>query len=153
MRDFRPGRDFEGAIGGGPAVAGDVEQHATLYAEALPYFAKAYELEPESRAAVYGYVNALLLVGVSLLARPIARDREQARSFVLGAEPEQLEQQAPAGRRGQPFAVEGDKTLLRHRGNFAGVGTRAPALFIRAKIDAFGQTQIHQQVFARCFVV
>ncbi len=44
-------------------AAGDVEQHATLYAEALPYFAKAYELEPESRAAVYGYVNALLLVG------------------------------------------------------------------------------------------
>ena len=41
-------------------------------------------------------VNALLLVGVSLLVRPIARDREQARSFVLGAEPEQLEQQAPA---------------------------------------------------------
>jgi predicted Zn-dependent protease len=44
-------------------AAGEVEQHATLYAEALPYFAKAYELEPESRAAVYGYVNALLLVG------------------------------------------------------------------------------------------
>ena len=41
-------------------------------------------------------VNALLLVGVSLLARPIARDREQASSFVLGAEPERPEQQAPA---------------------------------------------------------
>jgi Na+/proline symporter/CheY-like chemotaxis protein len=41
-------------------------------------------------------VNAALLVGVSLWARPIARDREQASSFVLGAEPEQPEQQAPA---------------------------------------------------------
>ncbi|MDP2333366.1 MAG: ATP-binding protein [Reyranella sp.] len=41
-------------------------------------------------------VNAALLIGVSLWARPIARDREQASSFVLGAEPEQPEQQAPA---------------------------------------------------------
>lgn len=41
-------------------------------------------------------VNAALLIGVSLLARPIARDREQASSFVLGAEPEQPEQQPPA---------------------------------------------------------
>ena len=41
-------------------------------------------------------VNAALLIGVSLLARPIARDREQAGAFVLGAEPEQPEQQAPA---------------------------------------------------------
>ncbi len=41
-------------------------------------------------------VNTLLLVGVSLLARPIARDVEQAGSFVLGAEPEQPERQAPA---------------------------------------------------------
>lgn len=41
-------------------------------------------------------VNTALLIGVSLLARPIARDREQAGSFVLGAEPEQPEQQAPA---------------------------------------------------------
>ena len=41
-------------------------------------------------------VNALLLVGVSLLARPIGRDLEQAGAFVLGAEPEQPEPQAPA---------------------------------------------------------
>ncbi|MDP1837923.1 MAG: PAS-domain containing protein, partial [Reyranella sp.] len=41
-------------------------------------------------------VNAALLIGVSLWARPIARDREQASSFVLGAEPEQPEEQAPA---------------------------------------------------------
>lgn len=44
-------------------AAGQIDQHATLFAAALPNFAKAYELEPESRAAVYGYVNALLLVG------------------------------------------------------------------------------------------
>ena len=44
-------------------AAGELEQHATLFADALPYFAKAYEMQPESRAAVYGYVNALLLVG------------------------------------------------------------------------------------------
>jgi len=43
-------------------ASGQVEQHATLFSRALPYFAKAYELEPEKRAAVYGYVNALLLV-------------------------------------------------------------------------------------------
>ena len=41
-------------------------------------------------------VNAVLLVGVSLLVRPIARDREQASSFVLGAEPEPMVRQAPA---------------------------------------------------------
>ena len=43
-------------------AAGQVEQRANLFAAALPYFATAYKLEPESRAAVYGYVNALLLV-------------------------------------------------------------------------------------------
>lgn len=43
-------------------AAGLLEQRANLFAAALPYFAKAHELEPESRAAVYGYVNALLLV-------------------------------------------------------------------------------------------
>ena len=38
-------------------------------------------------------VNTALLVGVSLLVRPVGRDREQADAFVLGAEP------APAARR------------------------------------------------------
>ncbi len=55
-------------------ASGRVEQHATLYAAALPYFAKAYELRPESRAAVYGYVNALLLV-----------DRAQEAKELLGS--------------------------------------------------------------------
>ena len=43
-------------------AAGHIEQRANHFAAALPYFEKAYELEPESRAAVYGYINALLLV-------------------------------------------------------------------------------------------
>ena len=55
-------------------AAGRVEQRATLFAAALPYFAKAYQLEPESRAAVYGYVSALLLV-----------DRAQEAKDLLGS--------------------------------------------------------------------
>ncbi len=55
------------------------------------------ELDPVGQGFVVCIaVNTLLLVGVSLLARPIGRDLEQASSFVLGAEPEQTEQQAPA---------------------------------------------------------
>ena len=55
-------------------AAGQVEQRAHLFADALPYFATAYQLEPESRAAVYGYVNALLLV-----------DRAQEAKDLLGS--------------------------------------------------------------------
>ena len=55
-------------------AAGHVEQRANLFADALPYFATAYQLEPESRAAVYGYVNALLLV-----------DRAQEAKDLLGS--------------------------------------------------------------------
>ncbi|MBV9835657.1 MAG: PAS domain-containing protein, partial [Alphaproteobacteria bacterium] len=40
-------------------------------------------------------VNTLLLVGVSLLARPLSRDRQQAESFVLGTEPEQRPSPVP----------------------------------------------------------
>ena len=63
-----------------------------------PYLpAPLSELDPVGQGFVVCIlVNAALLVGVSLLARPIARDREQASSFVLGAEPKQPEQQAPA---------------------------------------------------------
>jgi Na+/proline symporter/signal transduction histidine kinase len=41
-------------------------------------------------------VNTALLVGVSLLVRPVGRDREQADAFVLGAEPRPLPRRAPA---------------------------------------------------------
>ena len=55
-------------------ASGQVEQRANLFADALPFFATAYKLEPESRAAVYGYVNALLLV-----------DRAQEAKDLLGS--------------------------------------------------------------------
>ena len=55
------------------------------------------ELDPVGQGFVVCIVvNALLLIGVSLLVRPIDRDRDQANSFVVGAEPEQPERQAPA---------------------------------------------------------
>lgn len=41
-------------------------------------------------------VNSALLVGVSLLVRPVGRDREQADAFVLGAEPRPPSRRAPA---------------------------------------------------------
>lgn len=41
-------------------------------------------------------VNTALLVGVSLLVRPVGRDREQADAFVLGAEPVPPSQRTPA---------------------------------------------------------
>lgn len=48
------------------------------------------ELDPVGQGfIVCMLVNTLLLVGVSLLARPLGRDRQQADSFVLGTDPEQ----------------------------------------------------------------
>jgi len=48
------------------------------------------ELDPVGQGfIVCMLVNTLLLVGVSLLARPLNRDRQQAESFVLGTDPEQ----------------------------------------------------------------
>src|SRR5882757_3049174 len=55
------------------------------------------ELDPVGQGFVVGIViNALLLVGVSLLVRARGPDAEQADAFVLGAEPEQPQRQAPA---------------------------------------------------------
>ena len=54
-------------------------------------------LDPVGQGFVVGIViNALLLVGVSLLVRARGSDAEQADAFVLGAEPEQPQRQAPA---------------------------------------------------------
>jgi len=48
------------------------------------------ELDPVGQGfIVCMLVNTALLVGVSLLARPLGRDRQQAESFVLGTDPEQ----------------------------------------------------------------
>lgn len=49
-------------IGSFHIAAGKIEQRANQYAAAVPHFARAYELDPEGRAAVYNYVNGLLLV-------------------------------------------------------------------------------------------
>jgi Na+/proline symporter/signal transduction histidine kinase/CheY-like chemotaxis protein len=62
-----------------------------------PYLpAPLAELDPVGQGFVVGIViNTLLLVGVSLLTRARGSDAEQADAFVLGAEPEQPQRQAP----------------------------------------------------------
>src|SRR5262245_45942506 len=55
------------------------------------------ELDPVGQGFVVGIlINTLLLVGVSLLVRARGADAQQADAFVLGAEPEQPQRQAPA---------------------------------------------------------
>ncbi|HEX9369394.1 MAG TPA: NahK/ErcS family hybrid sensor histidine kinase/response regulator [Roseiflexaceae bacterium] len=63
-----------------------------------PYLpAPLAELDPVGQGFVVGImINALLLVGVSLLVRARGSDAEQADAFVLGAEPEQPQRQTPA---------------------------------------------------------
>ena len=63
-----------------------------------PYLpAPLAELDPVGQGFVVGIlVNTLLLVGISLLVRAVGSDAEQADAFVLGAEPEQPQRQAPA---------------------------------------------------------
>jgi signal transduction histidine kinase/CheY-like chemotaxis protein len=66
-------------------------------------------------------VNTALLVGVSLLVRPVGRDREQADAFVLGAEPRPLPRRAPA----DAARIEELRQLL---ARFVGVERAARAL-------------------------
>src|SRR5262249_44788511 len=55
------------------------------------------ELDPVGQGFVVGIlINTLLLIGVSLLVRARGADAQQADAFVLGAEPEQPQRQAPA---------------------------------------------------------
>jgi Na+/proline symporter/CheY-like chemotaxis protein/two-component sensor histidine kinase len=63
-----------------------------------PYLpAPLAELDPVGQGFVVGIlINTLLLVGVSLIVRARGSDAEQADAFVLGAEPEQPQRQAPA---------------------------------------------------------
>jgi Na+/proline symporter/signal transduction histidine kinase len=54
------------------------------------------DLDPVGQGFLVGIlVNALLLVGVSLLVRSVGSDRAQADAFVLGAEPERMPLQPP----------------------------------------------------------
>jgi Na+/proline symporter/signal transduction histidine kinase len=63
-----------------------------------PYLpAPLAELDPVGQGFVVGIlVNTMLLIGTSLLVTARGSDAEQARAFVLGAEPEQPERQTPA---------------------------------------------------------
>jgi Na+/proline symporter/signal transduction histidine kinase/CheY-like chemotaxis protein len=55
------------------------------------------DLDPVGQGFVVGIlVNTVLLVGISLLVRARGADAEQAAAFVLDAEPEQPQRQAPA---------------------------------------------------------
>lgn len=55
-------------------AAGSLEQRARDYRASLAYYKHAFELEPENRAAVYGYVNALLVVDRGDEAKQLLRD-------------------------------------------------------------------------------
>jgi len=79
-------------------------------------------------------VNTLLLVGVSLAARPIGRDREQADAFVLGADRAGEGPEAPSGQTPADAArVEELRQLL---ARFVGVERAARALAGELSIDA-----------------
>lgn len=54
-------------------AAGRLEQRANRFNEALQHFRIAYEQEPENRATVYGYVDALLLVDRAAEAKELLR--------------------------------------------------------------------------------
>ncbi|MGB1881440.1 MAG: M48 family metalloprotease [Gammaproteobacteria bacterium] len=55
-------------------AAGQVERQAGDFRASLLHYKRAWELDPENRAAVYGYVNALLLVGSAEEAKQMLRD-------------------------------------------------------------------------------
>ncbi len=83
-------------------AAGQLERQARDYAASLDHYERAFALEPENRAAVYGYTNALLLVGQSAEAKQVLRDyglsdRRDPKFYKLLAESEtQLGQTANA---------------------------------------------------------
>lgn len=83
-------------------AAGALERRARDYTASLTHYQRAFELEPENRAAVYGYVNALLLVDRNEDAKKLLRDyglsdRRDPRFYKLLAESEtQLGESADA---------------------------------------------------------
>ncbi len=74
-------------------AAAKLEQRARDYEASLAHFRRAYDLEPENRAAVYGYINALLLVKRGQEAKEMLRgyglsDRRDPKFYKLLAEAE-----------------------------------------------------------------
>ena len=74
-------------------AAGRLEHAAREYEAGLKHFEQAYALDKESRAAVYGYINALLLVNRAKEAKTLLRgyglsDRRDPRFYKLLAESE-----------------------------------------------------------------
>lgn len=70
-----------------------LEQRDRKYQASLEHFEQAYALEPENRAAIYGYINALLLVDRGAEAKALLRsyglsDRRDPKFFKLLAESE-----------------------------------------------------------------
>ena len=52
-------------------AAGAIESKVRKYDQAITHFRKAYTLEPENRAAVYGYVDSLLHIKSSANAKKV----------------------------------------------------------------------------------
>jgi predicted Zn-dependent protease len=81
---------------------GQLEQRARNFNAALGHFEQAYKMEPETRAAVYGYINALLLVGRAVEAKRLLgeyglAERRDPRFYKLLADAEtRLGEQANA---------------------------------------------------------
>jgi beta-barrel assembly-enhancing protease len=55
-------------------AAGRLEQKANDFEASLRHYKRAFELEPENRASVYGYIHALLLVERPEEAKTLLRD-------------------------------------------------------------------------------
>ena len=76
-------------------AAGALEKRARNYTMSLAHYRSAYELEPANRAAVYGYINALLIVERGEEAKKLLRDyglsdRRDPKFYKLLAESETL---------------------------------------------------------------
>ncbi len=74
-------------------AAGQLEKSARNFEGSLEHFELAFELEPENRAAVYGYINALLLVERAGDAKKLLRsyglsDRRDPKFYKMLAEAE-----------------------------------------------------------------
>lgn len=70
-----------------------LERKARDFEKSLDHFEHAYKLEPENRAAIYGYINALLLVERGAEAKELLRnyglaDRRDPKFYKLLAESE-----------------------------------------------------------------